>query len=279
MPLPPPSFRRGAMPSPTDKATEERILALWPWTEKLFSLRTTRSPAFRFQPGQFVRIGIASGSGIGPASGSSGGVVWRPYSMVSAHYDDYLEFFSIVVPDGAFTTRLAQARVGDTLYVEKATYGYLTTGRFVGGKDLWLLASGTGVAPFISILRDPDVWAQYENLVLAYSVRELRDLAYRDEIEAFGRDELFASYGRTFHFVPIVTRQAVPGLLEERLTELLRNGALERHIGLPIDAERARILICGNPHMLDDVRDVLQARGLRTDRSREPGHFASENFW
>lgn len=269
----PPEFRRGALPLPTDKATIERVLDVRHWSARLLSVRTTRSPAFRFQPGQFVRLGIDSGSGL------PGGVIWRPYSMVSADYDEYLEFFSIIVPDGAFSTRIASVAVGDTLYVEKQPYGYLTTGRFVGGQDLWMLASGTGVAPFLSILRDPQVWAQYDNLILAYSVRELSELAYRDEIAALSNDTLFAEHGHKLHFVPIVTREQVPGLLGSRLTELLENGGLEARVGLAIDPQRARILICGNPQMLDDVRDVLLRRGLKPDRSREPGHFASENYW
>lgn len=270
MKTPPPPFRRGALPDPTAKATAERILDFRRWSEKLISIRTTRSPSFRFQPGQFARVGIASGSS---------GTIWRPYSMVSANYDEYLEFFSIVVPDGAFTTRLARAVVGDTLYVEKQPYGYLTTSRFVGGQDLWLLATGTGIAPFLSILRDPEVWTRYEHLVLAYSVRELADLAYREEIAAIARDEPFNAHARKLHFVPIVTRATVAGLLNRRLTDLLRDGSLEASVGVPLDAERARILLCGNPQMLDDVRDVLSERGLRPDRGREPGHFASENYW
>lgn len=263
-------FRRGPIPAPTDKATEERILDVRPWTERLFSFRMTRPAAFRFQPGQFARLGIASGKG---------GIIWRPYSMVSASYDEHLEFFSIIVPDGAFTTRLARLVAGDTLHLEKRSYGYLTSGRFVGGRDLWMLASGTGVAPFLSILHDPEVWEQFDNLVLAYSVREARDLAYREEIAALARDELFAPHGHKLRFAPIVTRERVPGMLDRRLTQLIMDGKLERFVGLPLDAERARILVCGNPQMLDDLRSVLTERGLRPDRGRDPGHFACENYW
>lgn len=270
-----PAYRRGEPPSPRaaalEKASEERILSLRRWSDKLFSVRTTRGAAFRFEPGQFARLGISAGD--------RGGIVWRPYSMVSAVYDEHLEFLSIVVPGGAFTTRLARAAAGDPLYVEKRPYGYLTTSRFPGGADLWLLASGTGVAPFLSILRDPDTWRRFDNLVLAYSVREARDLAYRETIEALAADPLLAEGGARFHFVPVVTREAVEGALDRRLTELLRDGELERHVGLPMDPERARLLICGNPQMLDDLRDVLRERGLRIDRGREPGHFATENYW
>lgn len=263
-------FRRGPLPAPTDKATAEHILDIRRWTDKLISVRTTRNVSFRFQPGQFARIGIASGSG---------GTIWRPYSMVSANYDEHLEFFSIIVPNGAFSTKLAQASVADSIYVEKQPYGYLTTSRFVGGQDLWMLATGTGVAPFISILRDPEIWAQYDNLVLAYSVRNTSELAYRNEIAAIAQEEPFVEHGHKLHFVPTVTRESAPGMLNRRLTDLLQDGELERHIGFPIDAGRARILICGNPQMLDDVRQVLTARGFRPDLGRAPGHFASENYW
>lgn len=264
------NFRPGAAPPPTDKATQEQVLSIRPWCDKLLSFRTTRSRSFRFQPGQFVRLGLGS---------AAGDVVWRPYSMVSANYDEYLEFFSILVPDGAFSKRLARLGVNDPIYVEKAPYGYLTTSRFVGGRDLWLLASGTGLAPFLSILRDPEVWAQYENLVLAYSVRQARELAYQGEIAALVSDALFADEKARLHYVPIVTREAVPGCLGQRLTTLLGDGSLEGRVGLSLDRERSRLLVCGNPQMLDDVRGILQTRGLRPDRSREPGNFASENYW
>lgn len=270
MPPATPQFRRGPISAVSEKATAERIINTRSWTERLFSFRLTRPAAFRFEPGQFARLGIAS---------ASGGIIWRAYSMVSASHDEHLEFFSIVVPDGAFTTRLAKLGAGDTLHLEKRAYGYLTTGRFVGGQDLWLLASGTGVAPFLSILHDPQVWQQYDNIVLAYSVREMRDLAYRDEITALASHELFASDGHKLRFVPVVTRERVPGVLDRRLTTLIAEGLLEDHIGLRLDPERARILVCGNPQMLDDLRDVLSARGLRPDRGKNPGNFAFENYW
>ena len=266
----PATFRRGQILVLTDKATEERILDIRHWTEKLFSFRMTRPAAFRFQPGQFARLGIAS---------ERSGIIWRAYSIVSASYDEYLEFFSIIVPNGAFTSRLAQLVSGDTIHIEKLPYGYLTSGRFVGGRDLWMLASGTGVAPFLSILRDPEVWERFDNLILAYSVREARDLVYRQEITTLSQAEIIAPFGHKLRFAPIVTRECVTGMLNRRLTELIMDGGLEKFVALDLDAERARILVCGNPQMLEDLRDVLTARGLRPDRSREPGNFAFENYW
>lgn len=269
---PTPEFRR-LPPDPLEKASAERILSIRRWSEKLFSVRVSRSPAFRFTPGQWVRLGIPSGSGL------PGSIIWRPYSMVSADYDDYLEFFSILVPGGAFSSRLAAAGIGDTLYVEKQPYGYLTAARFTGGRHLWLLASGTGVAPYLSILRDPDVWQRYDEHVLAYSVSLARDLAYQSELAALATDELLGTGRPPLRFVPIVTREAAPGALQARLPALIADGSLERVAGLVLAPEDSRILVCGNPQMLDDVRDALQARGLRPDRSAIPGHFATENYW
>jgi len=264
---------RRVIADPLEKATAEGILSIRRWTEKLFSVRVTRSPAFRFTPGQWVRLGIPSGSGL------PGSVIWRPYSMVNAAHDDQLEFFSILVPDGAFSTRLAKANLGDTLYVEKQVYGFLTTSRFSDGRHLWMLASGTGVAPFISILQDPDTWQRFDERVLVYSVRESRELAYVDDLAALAESEWVGADRSKLRFVPVVTRENGPGVLHERLPNLIANGDLETAADLPLSAENSRILVCGNPQMLDDVRDALSNRGLRMDRSANPGHFATENYW
>jgi ferredoxin--NADP+ reductase len=265
--------RRVIPADPLEKATAEHILSIRRWTEKLFSIRVTRSPGFRFSPGQWVRLGLPSGSGL------QGSVIWRPYSMASAAHDDHLEFFSILVPDGAFSTRLAKTNVGDMLYVEKQVYGYLTTSRFSGGRHLWMLASGTGIAPFISILQDPDTWQRFDERVLVYSVRESRELAYVDELAAIAENEWLGAGLAKLRFISVVTREDTPGVLHERMPKLIANGDLETAAGLPLSAEDSRILVCGNPQMLDDVRDALSNRGLRMDRSTNPGHFATENYW
>lgn len=264
------TFRPRPPPSPSEKATLERIVEMRRATDRLITFRTTRHRGFRFKPGQFARLGVAT---------ASGGIVWRAYSMVSADYDEHLEFFSIVIPDGAFTTRLARLEVGDSLWVEKQAYGFLTVDRFALDGDLWMLASGTGVAPFLSILRDPSIWERFDTLIVAYSVREARDLVYRGEIEALPLDPLFAPHGGKLRFVPVVTREKAAGALDRRLTALCADGTLEAAVGVRFDAARSRVLICGNPQMLDDLRDVLTQRGLKPDRSREPGNLAFENYW
>ncbi|MBV2234175.1 MAG: ferredoxin--NADP reductase [Sterolibacterium sp.] len=258
----------------SEKWSEERILGIKRWAPQLFSLRTTRHPGFRFVPGQFARLGLPL-----RRDEPDGEVVWRAYSMASASYDEHLEFFSIVVPDGEFTTRLAERQIGDSLRIEKNSFGFLTTDRFAGGRDLWLLASGTGVAPFLSILHDPQVWQDYENLVLVYSVREARDLAYSKTIAGLPQHVLLAGSRARLHYVPLVTRESVAGTLSARITEVLADGRLEARVGVSLDAAHSRVMVCGNPQMAVDLRRQLTERGLQVGRRGKPGQLAFENYW
>ncbi|MEO5694380.1 MAG: ferredoxin--NADP reductase, partial [Usitatibacter sp.] len=186
----------------TEKYTTETITDVRPWTESLFSFRTTRDQGYRFVPGQFARLGVK-----GAAEGS---IVWRAYSIASAAHDEHLEFFSVVVPGGQFTSRLSQLKEGDPIYVERKSYGFLTTDRFVQGKDLWMLATGTGLAPFISILHDFETWEQYDNLILVQSVRTQQELAYEDLISSFDKSEYYAQFAHKLRYARIVTREPVP---------------------------------------------------------------------
>src|SRR3954468_24725245 len=154
-----------------DKYTTETITEIRSWTPKLFSFRTTRYRGYRFIPGQFARLGIKRQTPEGEK------IVWRAYSIVSADYDEFLEFYSIVVPGGEFTSTLADLKVGDEILIDKTNYGMLTTDRFVEGRDLWLLSTGTGLAPSISILHDMNTWEQYDNIVLVHGVRHRDELA------------------------------------------------------------------------------------------------------
>lgn len=252
-----------------DKYTTEKITEIKAWTPNLFSFKTTRYRSYRFLPGQFARLGIRK----------DGKIVWRAYSIVSADYDEHLEFFSIVVPGGEFTTELSRLKVGDELYVEKKNYGFLTTDRFEAGHDLWMLSTGTGLAPFISILNDLKIWEHYENLVLVYSVRYESELAYQKEIENFRRHELFSEFGDKLKYVKVVTREKVPGALDKRIPQLLESGELEASVGLKLSQERSRVMICGNPEMVDETRDWLTIHGYQVSRRGQPGHLAVENLW
>lgn len=252
----------------TAKYTLETITHLQRWTDKLFSFRLTRQPGFRFTPGQFVRLGLER---------EDRQLVWRPYSMVSAAYDDYLEFYSIVVPGGEFTSRLAKLNVGDSLLVDRTCYGFLTAERLESGGDLWLLATGTGLAPFISILHDPRVWESHDHLILAHSTRTASELNYQDTLAALDRNPLFGNQVHKLRYLPVVTREAVPGALNERLTTLLDNGRLEQAAGLRLEPAHSRIMVCGNPDMAEDCRQRLAARGFAPPRRGQPGTMAFEH--
>ena len=254
-----------------DKYTSETITDVRPWTDNLFSFRTTRDRGYRFVPGQFARLGVP-----GAAEGST---VWRAYSIASASYDEHLEFFSVVVPGGAFTSRLKQLREGDSILVERRSYGFLTTDRFADGRDLWMLATGTGLAPFLSILHEFDTWERYENLVLVQSVRTRDELAYEDLIRGFDKSEYYAQFAHKLRYARIVTREPVPGTLRDRVTRLIASGVLEENIGLKLAPDGSRVMLCGNPEMVEDSRKLLTERGFRLSRRGEPGHLAVENYW
>lgn len=253
-----------------EKFTRQTLIDVQPLTSHLFTLRTTRDRGFRFRAGQFARLGVAKADGT---------TVWRAYSMVSSPFDEFLEFFSIVVPDGEFTSELSRLKPGDHLLVERQAFGYLTLDRFVDGRDLWLLSTGTGVAPFLSILQDFEVWQKFERIILVYSVREARELAYQDLIEQLPRRDYLADYAHKFRFIATVTRERHPGALHGRITTLMENGELEQAAGVALTPEHSRVMLCGNPQMIDDTRKLLKARGLQLSLTRRPGQVAVENYW
>ncbi|WP_296251817.1 ferredoxin--NADP reductase [Pseudomonas sp. UBA4194] len=258
------------MTASADKFTRQTILEVTPLTPSLFTLRTTRDAGFRFVAGQFARLGVTK---------ADGSVVWRAYSMVSSPHDEFLEFFSIVVPDGEFTSELSRLKAGDEVLVEKLATGYLTLDRFVDGRDLWMLATGTGVAPFVSILQDFAVWEKFDTIKLVYSAREGQELAYCDLIAELEQRDYLAEFAGKLQFIPVVTREDYPGALRGRITDLIQNGELEKAAGLELTPEHSRVMICGNPQMIDDTRQVLKGRDMNLSLSRRPGQVAVENYW
>lgn len=266
---------------PAHKYTRARIVWIRRWTDRLFSFRITRDRGYRFVPGQFARLGLYRDDVHGERRGPR--YVWRAYSIASADYDEHLEFYSIVVPAGDFTTRLAQLRIGDELLIEKQAYGFLTLDRFEGGRDLWLLASGTGIAPFVSILLDLKAWERYERLIVVHSVRHASELAYRDTIEGLRAHEVFgealADDPARLVYVPVVTRERIDGCLHARIPALLGNGSLEAAAGVQLAPQHSRIMVCGNPDMVDDVRHHLSSAGYAVSRRGQPAQMAVENYW
>ena len=250
-----------------EKFSVEKVLSVHRWTNTLFSFTMTRPAHFKFTAGQFARIGLKVGDDL----------VVRAYSVVSSPFDETLEFFSIVVPDGAFTSNLQHLKVGDELYLEKIPYGFLTLARYQlpMPKDLWLLATGTGLAPFISMLQDFEVWQKYKNIHLVYSVRTASELAYVDRIQEVA--DTFGEGHTGFKFVPIITRDP-NAPLHDRLPVLIENRALEKTVGLDFNPQTSHIMLCGNPQMVEDTKEALKARGLTMNRRGE-GNIAVENYW
>ena len=253
-----------------EKFTRQTILSLQRWSDKLLSFRLSRPESWRFVPGQFARLGLPL---------ENGGMVWRAYSMTSASWDEHLEFFSIVVPDGLFTSRLARLQPGEEVLLDNKANGFFTVDRLPDGDDLWLLATGTGLAPYLSILQQPEVWQRFARIVLVHCVRDGSELAYRDEIAALRQHPLWAEWGERLQYVPVVTRHAEAGMLQQRIPALLASGELSAATGLPLTAERSRFMICGNPAMVEDTHRQLMKMGFRLSRLSAPGHLVLENGW
>lgn len=239
--------------------TVERVTQVHHWDDKLFSFRCTRSPALQFENGQFVLIGLMV----------DGKPLMRAYSFVNTNTDAELEFLSIKVPDGALTSRLCQVKVGDELLVAKAPKGTLVTTDLIPGDRLLLLATGTGLAPFVSILRDPSIFDHFKEIVLVHGVRRISELAYREELEQLAAMTRFAYY-------PTVTRE--PFMHQGRIPEQIHSGQLFRDLGMPpLTVASDRVMICGNKAMLTDTVTQLDALGFqRSTRKGQPGHYLIE---
>jgi ferredoxin--NADP+ reductase len=246
----------------------ERVLHVHHWNDTLFSFRTTRDPALRFHNGHFVMIGL-------PVNGKP---LLRAYSVASANHEEHLEFLSIKVQDGPLTSRLQHLKEGDEIYVGRKPVGTLVVDDLKPGKHLYLLATGTGLAPFMSIIKDPEVYERFEKVVLVHGVRTVSELAYSEYIQQeLPQHEFLGELLRDkLVYYPTVTRE--PFRNRGRLTELLDTGKLTDDIGLPpLDPAVDRAMICGNQAMLDDCCRLLDARGFHiSPRQGEQGDYVIE---
>ncbi|MGA6101986.1 ferredoxin--NADP reductase [Psychrobacter pocilloporae] len=274
----------------SDNIQTVTVLSKTTWTPNLFSFTVSRPDSFKFTAGQFVRLGVnpsqlkyyqqveASDEVSNEALNED---IFRAYSIVSSPFDEVLEFFSIVIPDGAFTSQLQHLQVGDELLLNTMPFGFLTLARYQKPlpKDLWLLATGTGLAPFLSMLQDLKTWEDYEHIVLAYSARSTDELAYVEQIERLQDDfgSLVDNPAKLI-FIPIVTRESVDGALSERLPKLLLEGTLQARAGIDLDVDTTHVMLCGNPDMVDDTKEALKTLGLVMNRRGE-GNIAVENYW
>jgi ferredoxin--NADP+ reductase len=257
-------------PTRAPKWREERVIRHWQWTPRLVSFRISRDPGYQFVPGRYARLGLAD---------ATGEVVWRPFSMVSATHDDFLEFLVVLVEGGEFSRRLATLKVGDPVLVEKSNFGFLTLDQLESGDILWMLASGSGLGPFMSILRDQLPWRSFKHLVLVHSVRQATDLAYREDILAMRNAHSAVGIGADLRYFPVVTREAMRGALSARIPQLVEDSRLETAAGLTLDVKKSRVMVCGNPELAKDMRRLLSARGFATSRRGAPGQMAFEKYW
>jgi ferredoxin/flavodoxin---NADP+ reductase len=245
----------------------ERVLEVTHYTDKLFSFRTTRSPSFRFQSGHFTMIGLEV----------EGRPLLRAYSVTSAVYDDFLEFFSIKVPNGPLTSRLQHIKPGDEVLIGPKPTGTLLLGNVREGRRLLLLSTGTGFAPFASILRDPETYERFGCVIAAQGCRQVAELQFATQVVIGVREhELLGELvGDKLHFYAAATRE--PFHHQGRIPDLIQSGKMFTDLGLaPLDRETDRVMLCGNPHMLQDLTRMLEERGFVEGSNNAPGDFVIE---
>lgn len=276
-----------------DKSIRVKVIEVTRWAPTLLSFKVTRPDGFKFTAGQFVRLGIhgkdlqyfaqnhetklmTSETKDKPID--LDGYVFRAYSVASSPYDEFIEFFSVVIPEGEFTSKVNHIQVGDSLLLNTMPFGYLTLARYQLPlpNDLWLLATGTGLAPFLSILKTIEVWQQYQRIILVYSARTSQELAYQAEIDAI--KSIYGDNGAAFVFLPIVTREADYAGEKARIPNLILSGKLTELVGQKLDKERSHVMLCGNPQMVEDTKEALKSIGLTMNRRGE-GNIAVENYW
>ena len=246
---------------------EERVLSVHHWTDRLFTFTTTRDTSLRFSNGHFTMIGLRV----------NGKPLLRAYSIVSANYEEHLEFLSIKVPDGPLTSKLQHIQVGDTVVVGKKPTGTLVIDYLLPGKRLYMLSTGTGLAPFMSIVRDPATYEKFEQVILVHGVREVAELAYHDylEKELPQHEFLGEMVSKQMLYYPTVTRE--PFRYQGRITTLIENGKMCADLGVPqLNPAEDRVMICGSPGLLKDLKTMLEARQFKEGNTTTPGDFVIE---
>jgi ferredoxin--NADP+ reductase len=245
----------------SEKWLEAQVIENRHWTDTLFSLKV-KGPALPFEGGQFVRIALDV----------DGERVARPFSFVNPPEDPVLEFFGIVVPEGPLSPRLERLAPGDRLYVAPNPAGFLVLSEVPQAQSLWLMATGTGIAPFLSMLRTDEPWKRFRDVVLVHAVRHAKELVYQEMIREM------RGARPSLRYVTFVSRESKPGSLGGRIPAAIGDGRLESAAGVAL-SETSHVMLCGNPAMLKDATAALLARGLRKHRRRTPGHIAVESFW
>ncbi|HMJ15133.1 MAG TPA: ferredoxin--NADP reductase [Polyangiaceae bacterium] len=246
---------------------EETVLSVHHWNESLFSFKTTRDRGLRFKNGHFLMVGLRV----------EGRPLLRAYSVASPNYEEHLEFYSIKVPGGPLTSRLQHLKPGDSVLVSKKPTGTLVMSHLLEGKRLYLLGTGTGLAPFMSIIRDPETYERFEHVIVAHGVRYASELGYSDYIrkELPNHEYIGEQVREKLRYYPTVTRELYGN--QGRITHLMESGKLFSDLGLPdLNPEHDRVMVCGSPAMLDDTVKLLESRGFEEGSSHNQAHFAIE---
>ena len=247
--------------------SHETVLSVRHWNDTLFSFTTTRSRGLRFKNGHFLMVGLEV----------EGRPLLRAYSVASPNYEEHLEFYSIKVQDGPLTSRLQHLKVGEQVLINNKPVGTLVISNVLPGKRLYLFSTGTGLAPFMSIIRDPETYERFEDIVLVHGVRRVNDLAYADYIknELPQNEFIGEAVRKQLHYYPTVTRE--PFEHQGRITDLIQSGKLCDDLKLPqLAPEHDRALVCGGPRMLADLVELLEAKGFKEGSSHEPAHYTIE---
>lgn len=233
------------------------------WTNILYSLRI-EAEINPFVAGQYGRLGLEI----------DGQMVGRPYSFVNAPHESLYEFYSITVAEGPLSPRLAGLQDGDSIFIDKRVNGFFTLNEVPDGKDMWMLATGTALGPFLSILKSDEVWNRFKNVVLVHATRFANDLTYQDTIQSLSK-----KYQDRFQMIPFVSREDTDFALSGRIPAAIENGTLEKKVNLKLTAENSQVMMCGNPGMLVDTRDALKEKGLKKNLRRSPGQITTESYW
>lgn len=243
------------------------------WRKGLVSLRFEKPEGFTFKSGQFVRLGLdLNVEGVSQ-------YVARAYSMASTPEENFLEFFITAVPNGTLSGPLCELQAGHKAYLEPQLWGQMIPERIPATKNLWLLSSGTGLAPFISILKEEQTWKKWPHIILVHSVSYSEDLAYSEQIEKFASYSNYGgAEGRRFSYLPIVTKEATQ-FLSRRIPLLINDGELTDQAQEPLNSEDSSVMICGNPQMVKDVRALLKPLGFKAPRQASAGNLLAENLW
>jgi ferredoxin--NADP+ reductase len=245
------------------KWLEGRVVGQKRWTDRLFSLQVAASLG-PFEAGQFVKLALDVG----------GERIARPYSLANPPGEQPLEFYYNVVAQGPLSPRLAALAAGDAIHVASSVAGFLVLSEVPAAENLWLVATGTGLGPFLSILRTEAPWQRFAQVVLVHATRTAAEQTYGETLSAVG-----AAHGERFRRVAFVSRERAPGALEGRIPAAIGDGRLERAARTELSAARSHAMLCGNPAMVSDVTAALGARGMRKHRRRAPGHITVETYW